>query len=521
MADMFEEAGATGYEHRSKPMFPYQDQGVRDIRSALARGNRRVLYQLSTGGGKTRVVAEIVKLAKAKGSKAILLAPRRELVYQIRDALRDEGVSAGIIMAGERPNLFADIHVCSFDTLMSRAVRRNKIQLPPADLVVVDEAHLAVADGRQEILTRYDRARHVLVTATPARADGRGLNEIADELVFGPTMQDLIDLGRLVPLRYFAPSEPDLRKLRTGKDGDYVEKSLGKVMDTPKLVGDIVENWMRLAGGSQTVVFAVNRAHSRHLAEEFKARGVRAEHLDGETEAGERADILRRVGTGETQVLCNVFVASYGLDIPSLECCVLARPTKSLTLYLQMVGRVMRAFPGKTEGLVIDHAGAVRENGFADDAHPWSLDSADTIKERMLADKQAKLEPKQIVCSNCGAVFKSAHRCPRCGHEMIHPTAKLPTYEAELQEIERPKGKETAAEKRNRTTPVEAKRQFYGELKQYASDKGKSDGWVSHTYKSAFGVWPNHHRDAPPMPVTEQTRKYIQSRSIAFARGKR
>ena len=516
MTDLFErDRPEPTSEH---PLRPYQAQAVHDIRASFASKNRRVLFQLATGGGKTRVLAEVVRLAREKRSKVVLLAPRRELVYQIRKALLREGVKAGVIMAGENPDIYADVHVCSFDTLHARAIQRDKIRMPDADLVIVDEAHLAVADGRQEILSHYSTQKQLLVTATPARGDGRGLCEIADDLVFGPSMKELIELGHLVQPRYFAPSEPDLSKVKKGKDGDYQEKALGNVMDDPKLIGDILDNWTRLASDRRTVVFCVNRKHSRHIAAEFVARGIRAEHLDGETPLDERAAILQRVENGQTQVLCNVYVASYGLDIPALDCAVLARPTKNITLYLQTVGRVLRAFPGKTDALIIDHAGAVEENGYAEDDHPWSLDGNEKIKDRIESQKKEGKEPKEIRCPACGNVFRSSHICPACGYQCVPETEALPVWEADLVEMKR---KETAAEKRNRTTSKEDKRHFYGELLHFANSKGKSEGWVAHTYKAAFGVWPNAHKGTDPVAPTKKTLDYIRARQIAFAKGSR
>lgn len=498
----------------SKPLRPYQEHGVSDIRRALAK-TRRVIYQLDTGGGKTRVMAEIVRLARDKGSRVVLLAPRRELVYQIRDSLAGEGVAAGIIMAGEHQAMMSPVYVCSFDTLHARAIQRDTIELPDADIVIVDEAHLAVADGRQAILNAYDKQRHVLFTATPARGDGRGLCEIADEIVFGPTRRELIDAGHLLPLRYFAPTEPDLAGLKLNREGDYQEGALAKLMDKPKLIGDIVDNWERLARDRSTVVFCVRRSHSRHVCEEFKRRGYTAEHLDGETDKEERKAILARVSSGETQVLCNVFVASYGLDIPRLSCCVIARPTKNIVLYLQTTGRVARPFEDQVDGIVIDHAGAIKENGYAEDHHPWSLDGKEKIKDRMLKEKQSAGESKELVCTECGAAFRARRTCPHCGAQIIPITEAIPVHAADLVELKR---KETAAEKANRTTPTEEKRRFFGELRQFAADHGKADGWVAHTYRAKFGVFPNAHRDAPPRPVSESTASFIKHRNIAFAR---
>lgn len=501
----------------SKPLRPHQVQAVTDIRSSLASGNRRVVYQCPTGGGKTRIIAELVRLARKKDSRVVLLAPRRELVYQIQGALKSEGVSAGIIMAGEPRSLYAEVFVCSFDTLHARAIQRDKIKLPRADMVLVDEGHLAVADSRREILESYPDCRHILFTATPARGDGRGLCEVADDLVLGPSIRELVDQGFLLPLRYYAPSKPDLKQAKLNRQGDYQVKGIDKVMNRPALVGDIVGHWEELARDRSTVVFCCTRAHSRHMTEEFQRRGYRAEHLDGETPAPERAAILARVDSGETQILCNVFVASYGLDIPRLSCAVVARPTKDLTLYLQTIGRVMRPFEGQVDGLVIDHAGCVEENGLAEDFHPWSLDGKEKIKDRMQAAKESGSEPKDITCQQCKHVFRSNRTCPKCGHQVIAPTEKIPVHEAKLEEVKR--SDEDSAAKRNRTTPSERKAQMFAEMQRYGMDKGKAPGWAAHTYRAMFGVWPNAHKDVRPAPsVGPEVSGFIRHRNIAYAR---
>ena len=519
MTDLF------GVEEQQQafPLRDIQETAILDIRKSFARGNRRVLFQLATGGGKTRIASEIVRMASAKGSRVMMLAPRRELIYQIEKAFRAQGIRASIIMAGEREILYATIHVASFDTLHARAIQRDKMELPTIDLLVVDEAHLAVADGRQDILKSYPDIKHLLLTATPARGDGRGLCEIADDLVLGPSMLEMIDKGYLVPLRYFAPSEPDLRAIKLNKDGDYQERALGKVMDDPKLVGDIIDNWFRIARDRRTVVFCTSRKHSRHVCEEFVKRGISAEHLDGETEADERAAILRRVESGETQVLCNVFVASYGLDIPALDCAVLARPTKNLTLYLQTVGRVMRTSPGKVDAIIIDHAGSVAENGRADDYHPWSLDGTEKIKDRIAKQNAEASAPKDITCSSCGYVFRSRRECPKCGARMIPPSEPVPTHKADLNEIDDPKGKATAAEKRNRSHSWDQKVQFMSEIRAFANERRKSDGWCAHKYRERYGVWPNDSRvkSAPPgTGVSPEIRSWIKAGMIRYARSR-
>lgn len=493
---------------------PYQQDAITDLRRTLATGCKRVLLQLATGAGKTRIAAEIVKMSQGKQKKVLFLAPRRELITQAASALLGQGVSSGIIMAGVPEKRFLDVQVASFDTLHARAIRSSRMRMPDADLVIVDEAHLSLADTRKSIIEHYADAVVIGLTATPARGDGRGLGEIYEELVMGPSIRHLTAEGFLVPLRYYAPSSPDLAKLKINKDGDYVEAGLAERMDTPRLVGDIVDNWLRIARSRLTVVFCVNRAHSRNVCARFNEVGISAEHVDGETPTEERAAILDRVRSGKTQVLCNVFVASYGLDIPVLDCAVLARPTKNIALYLQMIGRVMRTADRKHDALVIDHAGSVKENGFVDELIPWSLDEKEKVKDRKLRLQQDNAEPKPIICPRCQTQFKARRDCPACDYEAIPANKAIPTHEAELQEVQREMRKE------NRAATWEEKREFMGGLKAWAIEHGYKDGWAANKYREKFGVWPNDERvkNVPPQKYNEETRRWLVSQQIRWSK---
>jgi len=493
---------------------PYQQEAIDRLRRSLAGGKRRPILQAPTGCGKTVIASSIIQSAVGRGKRVLFLAPRKELIFQASAKLEALGIEHGIIMAGEPRNLYAMVQVASMDTLHSRAVRTERMLMPPADVVIVDEAHLSIAPTRKDLLAHYDGAVIVGLTATPARGDGRGLGEVYDDLVQSWSVAQLTEDGYLVQLRYWAPSKPDLDGLKLNKDGDYVLKGLGERMDRVHLVGDIVKNWRRIAGDRKTVVFCVNRRHSRHVRDEFLRHGYRAEHLDGETPADERKAILARVESGETQVLCNVFVCSYGLDLPSLSCAVLARPTRNITLYLQIIGRVMRPAPGKDDAIVIDHAGCVDEHGFADDYIPWSLDTETTVKERKKKLQEERREPKEITCGDCGTVFKRSRTCPQCGHEMVPEGKPIPTHQADLQEVERSKRKD------NREATWEEKIAFYGQLKRYCEERGMKPGWAAHKYRARFGVWPNDGRlkDTPAIPVTDDVRRWITSQNIRYAK---
>ena len=489
----------------------HQSQGITALRQSLAKGNRAPVFVSPTGSGKTRTAIEVVRMALGKGSRVLFLAPRRELIYQASANLDIAGIPHGVIMAGEPTQTYRSVQVASFDTLWAR---REKRPMPVADLVLVDEAHLSVADSRKAILEKYPDARIVGLTATPARGDGRGLGEIYDDLVVSWGIPELQRAGYLVPIRYFVPSKPDLDGLKLNASGDYRENQLAERVDKSELIGDVVHNWFRLAHGRQTVVFSVNRAHSRHICEQFRIRGVSAEHLDGETELDERKAILRRVASGETTVLCNVFVATYGLDIPTLQVAVLARPTRNLALYLQMAGRVLRPAEGKSEAIIIDHAGAVDAHGRVEDPVPWSLDTEERVSERKKREQAERKELKEITCGECSFVFAGQRDCPMCGHQMIPPGQDVPTHDADLQELD--------PAKENRKQTWDEKREFIGGLRAYARRKGYREGWVAHAYRSKFGVWPNDKRvaGAPACEPNAQVMGWIKHLAIRAAKRK-
>ena len=222
--------------------------------------------------------------------------------------------------------------------------------------MVVDEAHRARARTYEQILGAYPDAVILGLTATPCRGDGRGLGNVFEVMVECPSVSELIDLDFLVPTKVYAPTKPDLKGVAT-RQGDYVARQLEDRMNTAELVGDIVTHWHRLAEGRQTVVFASGVQHSIHLRDEFRTSGVWAEHIDGKTPKEERDEILKRLSRKEIDLVTNCMVLTEGWDQPEVSCVVLARPTKHMGLYRQMVGRVLRPAEGKSDALVIEHAG--------------------------------------------------------------------------------------------------------------------------------------------------------------------
>lgn len=455
----------------------YQLAMVEEARARIRSGYKRILLQLPTGGGKTVVAAQIIHGALAKGKRVLFLAHRRELVEQPSEKLDALGVSHGIVMANHwRHRPLAPCQVASIQTLANR-----DLAFPP-DLIFIDEAHRARANTYQTILLRYPAAIVIGLTATPVRSDGKGLGNLFETMVQGPSVADLTARGYLVPTRVFAPNKPDLRDV--GKvGGDYNQRQLGRTMDKPTLTGDILSHWQRLGENRQTVGFAVSVEHSIHLRDKFREAGIAAEHLDGETPTDERAAILRRLANGETRVLWSVGVLTEGWDCPSVSCGILARPTMSEGLYLQMAGRFLRPAPGKVDALLLDHAGCTLEHGFVDDPRNWEL-----TKDRMRASGpriDTSLNAK--ACPICYSVVrKSVRKCLAvidgkvCGYEFHFEDRTPKTIAGELQL--------TGEERRMRymTIPDAGRKTCYLRWAAEGRERGYKANYASAKYFAVF-----------------------------------
>jgi superfamily II DNA or RNA helicase len=400
---------------------------VDDIRARLREGSRRILLVAPTGAGKGTLATYIIQSAGSRGKRVLFLVNRRELVKDLSRRLDRLGLDHGVIMGNHpRRKPWLNVHVASIDTLHRRE------HLPPADLMFVDEAHFSLSPIWLKVLARYPGVPLIGMTATPIRLDGRGLGHVFQSLVECPTLAELTGMGYLVPTRVFAPPSPDVAGVHTTA-GDYNQKELSAAVDLPTITGDIVQHWLKLARGRPTVVFAVDIRHSQHLAEQFQAAGVRAVHADANTPDEVRDRLWEDLAAYRTEVVCSVGIVSYGWDCPPVSCGVLARPTQSMALYLQQCGRILRVAPGKSDALILDHAGNTLRHGFVDDPREWSLDDAE-IKAR----SKDKDDPGLAVrmCKKCWFAFSIRLTvCPECGWEYIPTARDIQEKDGELREI--------------------------------------------------------------------------------------
>jgi DNA repair protein RadD len=353
-------------------LYQFQQEAVAEIERHVAEGRRRIILIAPTGSGKTVVASELIRRFVAQDRTALFLAHRREIIDQTSTKLTANGVRHGIIMSGVSPRPMESVQVASIDTLHVRGVRSNAMALPPADLVVFDEAHRSRGRTREHLIGLYPDAILLGMTATPCRGDGRGLGNLFDVMVEAPQVAELIVGGFLVKSRVYAPVNPDLKGVRVEK-GDYVISQLAGRMNTEGLVGDIVEHWHKHGENRRTIAFAVDVAHSVAIRNQFLRAGVPAEHLDGETSLPEREAILARLACGEARVVSNCMVLTEGWDCPPVGCAILARPTKQMALFRQMVGRVLRPADGKPDAVILDHSGAVFRHGLPEDHVNWTL----------------------------------------------------------------------------------------------------------------------------------------------------
>lgn len=379
---------------------PYQTRAIDAATDVVNAGKRRLILQAPTGAGKSVIIREMISRLHVNGARACFVAPRREIVEQLSQHLDHVGVDHGVLQGSHwRRRPWLPVQVASVSTL----VRRD---LEAPDVLFLDEAHLHL-DAAKSLVARFPTSIVVGTTATPARLDGRGLGELYEAIVPVVGVRELIDLGFLCPFQVFAPSSPELAGVRTTA-GDFNRKDLARVMDTPTIVGDVVETWMKLAAGRSTIVFAVSVEASQKLVEAFRARGVRAAHVDAETPQAERDRVVKALGTGALQVACNVELFTYGLDVPRVSCISVARPTKSLALHLQMLGRGLRTFPGKTSLAILDHAGNTLRHDFPDAPRTWSLNGIER--------KRKERPPSLRTCTSCYAISPGGSiACTICG----------------------------------------------------------------------------------------------------------
>lgn len=401
-------------------LYPDQQSCVDSVRSAMRR-SRRVLLVSPTGSGKTVMFSYIASRTAERGKRITIIVHRDELVGQVSNTLTAFSVPHGII-AGGYPETPGPVQVASVFSLPTRLHR-----LPVPDLLISDEAHHCTEGSTWgKVIGAWQKTLLLGVTASPTRLDGQGLGNTFGVMVQGKTVAELIAMGRLSRYRIFAPARPHIDSLPKS------EQALAIMMDKPSITGDAVAHYRRHLDGRPAVAFCVSIAHAQHVAEQFRADGYSAAAVDGTMDRQQRRRIMADFGAVRLNVLTSCDLISEGYDCPGMFGAILLRPTTSLGLYLQQVGRALRVHPGKDEAVFLDHAGNCMRHGMPDDDREWSL-TGDAVVHR-------EADPDEIAIKQCPKCFMYVRSvimtCPTCGHIWTPKPREVRQVAGELAEVD-------------------------------------------------------------------------------------
>ena len=444
---------------------PYQEKMVSEIRAAYRAGHRSVLLVSPTGSGKTVVFSYIAHQSSIKGTPTGILVHRDSLLWQTSRALSAYQVPHGIVAPGQ-PRTDHKVQVASVQSLVRRLDHYR------FGFIVVDEAHHATATTWRKVFEANPQAYILGVTATPCRSDGRGLKDIFQHMILGPSVRQLISQGHLVQPVTYGPAKPlDLSKIRTIA-GDYDEGQLAEEMARPTITGCAVTEYTRLCPGQPAVAFCVNVAHAEIIAAAFHHAGYRARAIHGKLPVEDIRAALADLESGNIQVLAQCQLVNEGLDIPAISIGIMLRPTLSLGLAIQQWGRCLRPLPGKTQAIILDHAGLCVMHGILPESdHEWMLD----------ATKRKKSQAPPIkTCPVCYAVFTPAPECPQCGYiwplkKQIPPERDATLTRVDTAEIER--RKKAARREVGRANTIE-------ELLRIQVARGYKPGWAQIVFRA-------------------------------------
>lgn len=449
----------------------YQDKCLDAVRQSYRDGHMAPVLVSPTGSGKTVMFCKIVKGRIAKGGRPMILVHRAELVDQVDSNLREQGVIPGIIAAGYPESPHAPVQIASVFSLVRRLERT-----PPPDLIVVDECHHAINRTTWgQVLNCWPDAYRLGVTATPTRLSGEGLDDLFDDLVQGPSVRELVSQGYLAPLTVYAPPGPDLSGVPV-KMGDYAKGELLRALARSTVTGDAVDHYRRLAPGKPAIAFCVSIEHAHDVAKRFREGGYTSLCIDGSLAQHLRRQVVRDFTSGAINVLTTVDLITEGFDVPRCEVGLWLRPTCSTTVFLQGCGRIMRPYPGKARGIILDHAGNTHRHGLPSDDREWTLAGSEFAQR----GDQRDSVPGVRTCKKCFAAAPAgASTCPECG-DPFGSNRKVREVEGVLEEYDAVRAGESRA-KSNRPTNPAASLEGLIELGKLRGYK-EPEKWAQHVW---------------------------------------
>lgn len=390
----------------------YQQQIVDEVRGHIKTGVKSILIQLPTGGGKTAIASTMIGNATRKGYRAWFNVHRRELIYQCIKAFQKADIPHGIISADSFMDRKKLAQIASVMTVAKRLDR-----LAPPNIIIWDECHHIAAASWAKIFKQYPNCVHIGLSATPKRLDGSGLRSFFEVMVQGPSTRWLIDRGHLCKFEMFSAGNVDMTD-SPKQGGDFKRATVLERLEKSTVMGDVVSHYGEHAMGRRALVFEASIERSERVAQSFKDAGIPAMHVDGNTDEAVRDRAMRDLESGQLKVLSNVDLFGEGVDVPMVEAVHMCRPTDSLTLYLQQIGRGLRPAPGKEYCLIFDHAGNLARHGAPDVQREWALEydrdkkkkKAGPLENRKCMDCYVDNKPGAKVCEFCGKEFPVASR---------------------------------------------------------------------------------------------------------------
>ena len=411
-------------------------------------------------------MAEIARRTTKNNNRVMFLIHRKEVLNQAIETFRNQGVNPDLLTAG-----------------MVQTLTRRVDKLPTPNVILVDEAHHALAKSYQRILKQFPKAIVLLFTATPYRTGRMQLDQIADDIIVGQSIHELTDKGFLAPFRYFQPpGDFNSKLLKRGSTGDFTNDSMQQAMST-KIFGHIVKQYKRIAPGMQAVVYTYSIDSAIKITAEFNSEGISAVEVDGTTPKEKRDLAVRKFREQEIKILVNVNLFTEGVDLPNVDCVIMARPTASLALYLQFSMRCLNPRPGKT-AIIIDHANNFKSFGYPDDDRDWkqAIKSGKQKSKTLLKDPGMSI----VTCDYCFAVVKASEvkdgKCPICGKPIKVHEAK-PVSDVDL--VEATKARKQLIKKilhdnvyQNVINKKVGELHTMAELQAYAKIHGYKPGWA-------------------------------------------
>lgn len=434
----------------------------------LLSGCPSLLVTAPTGWGKTVVFSALAARLSQAGKRVFILVHRAELLDQVSRTLTELEVEHGCIAPHAPNHKDKAVQVASVFTLCRRLADYRR-----PDLLIIDEAHHAIMSttwGR--IIRAYEAVPRLGVTATPERLSGEGLQDTFQELIHGPTVKDLIAQGHLSDYRLFAPPVTYTEGVHR-RAGDYDKKELATVMDKPTITGDALDHYCKLARGKRAIIFCVSIQHAAHTADNFSRAGLAAASIDGTMDRMARRNLVREFSRGAIQILTSCDLISEGFDLPAIEVAILLRPTQSLALYLQQVGRALRPYPGKPYALILDHAGNALRHGLPDDERQWSLEGRE---KRTGGNGEAS-----VGCRTCGQCFAAVRTgtavCPYCQWVFPIESREVEQVDGVLEEIDRQMLRVQQRREVGRASE-------FTDLLRIQKERGYRSGWAYHVQQA-------------------------------------